>query len=265
MIFNKNNRLFQNIVLECDTGDNMYRNIKNYEIRYTDVDSYDILKLSSLLGFMQESAGFSADELGFGYNTIKKCNIGFIMSGWYVELFRPIRYGEVLTVHTWPIRPNNVIFLRDFELYVGEEKVGAAVSRWCMMDVVNFKIMPVLSFFKNYDLSIWNTERSLEFNSWKIRAEENPKNVYVHEVGYGDYDHYFHMNNTRYADYLISAFSDKEFKGKFISKMQISYIKQCKIGDKLEFFRADNGGVHYIEGKVDGELRVQMKVLINEI
>ncbi len=50
----------------------MYRNIKNYEIRYIDVDAYDILKPSSLLGFMQESAGFSADELGFGYDIIKK-------------------------------------------------------------------------------------------------------------------------------------------------------------------------------------------------
>lgn len=243
----------------------MYRNIKNYEIRYTDVDSYDILKPSALLGFMQESAGFSADELGFGYEILKKNNLGFILSGWYVQLNRPIRYGELLTVHTWPVRPNNVIFLRDYELYVGDEKVGAAVSRWCMMDVVNFKIMPVLSFFKNYDLSIWNTERSMEFNSWKIRVEENLAGVYSHEIGYCDYDHYFHMNNTRYADYMLSAFSDKDFNGKFISKLQISYVKQCKIGDKLELLRADNGGESYIEGKVGGELRVQIKVRIDEI
>lgn len=243
----------------------MYRNIKKYEIRYIDVDAYDILKPSSLLGFMQESAGFSADELGFGYDTIKKNNIGFIMSGWYVELNRPIRYGEVLTVHTWPIRPNNVIFLRDFELYVGNEKVGAAVSRWCMMDVTAFKILPVMSFFKNYDLNAWNTERSIEFNRWKIRAEDNVKIVFTHEIGYGDYDHYFHMNNTRYAGYMLSAFSDKEFKGKYISRLQISYVKQCKIGDKLEFFRADNDGESYIEGKAGGEIRVQMKVRLDEI
>ena len=45
----------------------MYRHIKSFELRYTDVDAYDNLKLSSLLSFLEESACLSADELGFGY------------------------------------------------------------------------------------------------------------------------------------------------------------------------------------------------------
>ena len=48
----------------------MYKNIKKYELRYTDVDAYDNLKLSSLLSFLEESACLSADELGFGYTDV---------------------------------------------------------------------------------------------------------------------------------------------------------------------------------------------------
>ena len=48
----------------------MYRHIKSYELRYTDVDAFDNLKLSSLLSFLEESACLSADELGFGYDDI---------------------------------------------------------------------------------------------------------------------------------------------------------------------------------------------------
>ena len=44
-------------------SDFMYRNIKTYEIRYTDVDFKDELKLSSLLSVLEESACISADEL----------------------------------------------------------------------------------------------------------------------------------------------------------------------------------------------------------
>ena len=63
----------------------MYRNIKNYELRYTDVDAYDNLKLSALLSFMEESACRSADELGFGYDDITPHNIGFIIANWYIN------------------------------------------------------------------------------------------------------------------------------------------------------------------------------------
>ena len=44
----------------------MYRHIKDYEIKYVDVDAFDIIKASALLGIMKESAFLSADGLSFG-------------------------------------------------------------------------------------------------------------------------------------------------------------------------------------------------------
>ncbi len=38
----------------------MYRHIKNYEIRYMDTDAFDNIKLSALLGILQESSCLSA-------------------------------------------------------------------------------------------------------------------------------------------------------------------------------------------------------------
>lgn len=58
----------------------MYKNIKTYDIRYTDVDFEDTIKLSSLLSVMEESACSSADELGFGYDKIMPVGIGFILA-----------------------------------------------------------------------------------------------------------------------------------------------------------------------------------------
>ena len=62
----------------------MYRHCKDYEIRYTDVDFQDNLKLSSLLSLMEESACLSAEELGFGYSVLQPKNVGFIMVNWYI-------------------------------------------------------------------------------------------------------------------------------------------------------------------------------------
>lgn len=243
----------------------MYRHIKNYEIKFTDCDPFDILKPSSLLSFLEESACLSADELGFGYSAISPKNLGFIIVNYYIELNRPIKLGEVLELHTWPIRPKNVIFFRDFELYVGGVKVGVATTRWCMIDTCTFKMMPTSAFFGDSDFSSYNTERSIEFNLWKIPALTGGELAYSKKVSYSDYDHYFHVNNTKYADFLIDTFTVEEMKNKYIKKLQITYAKQCKIGETVELYKKVDGIAFVVEGRVDGEVRVQFKVEVDGV
>ncbi len=243
----------------------MYRHIKTYEIKYTDVDAFDNLKPSALLSFMEESACLSADELGFGYAAVAPKNIGFVLANAYTELHRPIKIGEKLEVHTWPIAPKMLIFLRDFELYVGHEKVGVCTTRWCMIDTNLFKPLPVSAYFADGAFDNYNKERSVLFTSWKIPAVTDGKVVGNKKVRLSDYDHYFHVNNTKYADYLYDTFSLDELKGKYIKKLQITYAKQCKLGDEIVFTATQSGENYVVEGRVDGELRVAFKAELCEI
>ena len=242
----------------------MYRNIKKYEIKFTDADAYDNLKPSSLLSFLEESACLSADELGFGYNAIAPRKLGFIIVNYYIEMIRPVKLGETLEVHTWPLRPRHLIFFRDFELFVNGEKVGVATTRWCMIDTETFAMTPANVYFKEGDFDNYNTERSVEFNSWKIPASDG-KLACSKKVTYSDYDHYFHVNNTKYADFLMDTFSLNELENKLLKKLQITYVKQCKMGEIIDLYKASEDNVYYVEGKVGGELRVQFKVEFNEI
>lgn len=243
----------------------MYRHIKQYEIRYTDADAHDRLKLSSLLSFLEESACLSADELGFGYEVIMPKNMGFIIVNSYIQLFKPICLGDVVEVHTWPLRPKHLIFLRDYEIYCNGEKVGVATTRWCMIDTKKYTMLPVSVFFKEDDFVNYNTERSVEFTSWKIPAVENAQLCYSKRVTYSDYDHYFHVNNTKYADFLTDSFAVEEFKNKFIGKAQITYVKQCKIGELIDLYRQSNENVNLVEGRVGDELRVQFRIELDEV
>lgn len=244
----------------------MYRNKKIYDVKYTDADAYDNLKLSSLLSFLEESACLSADELGFGYSVIQPKNIGFILVNWYIELYRPVRLGQPLEVHTWPLPPKKLIFLRDFELFCHGEKVGAATARWCMIDTQNYSMLPVSVFFKEEDFKNYNTERSVDAVVWKIpRVGGSAQVRYRKPVTYSDYDHYFHVNNTKYADFMMDVFSVEELSRKFIRKVQITYVKQSKAGEELDFLREDLDGCTLVEGVADGELRVQMRVEFGEI
>lgn len=243
----------------------MYRCIKDFEICFTDVDIYDNLKLSALLGFLEEVSCISGDELGFGYNDLKPENIGFIISNWYIELNRAIKLGEVVTVHTWPLKPKHLIFLRDFEIYCGDEKVGVATSRWCMVNLTTFSLLPVSAHFADGYFDNYNTQRSVSFTNWKIPAVEDGECKYRKVASYSDCDHYNHVNNTKYADFLLDVFSVKELEKKFINTVQITYVKQCKEGDEIRLVRKRDGDCYAVDGTVDGELRVQMRIKFNGI
>lgn len=240
----------------------MYRHKKIYDIKYTDVDAYDILKLSSLLSFMEESACLSADELKFGYKDINQLNLGFIVANWRIDFSRPIRLGESLEIHTWPLKAGRAIFLRDFEFFSNGKKVGTGTSRWCMIDTVTYSVMPSSSYFKEGAFDDYNTERSTDFSSWKIpRTDGNF--AYSKTVRYSDYDHYFHVNNTKYADFVTDVIGVDELKNKFVKAFQITYVQQCKCGERLDFYRSDFDGYIVVEGMVGDSLRVQAKVEFN--
>ena len=243
----------------------MYRHIKVYQLRYTDVDAFDNLKLSSLLSFLEESACLSADELGFGYDVIAPKNFGFIVVNWYVKLFRNIKLNDELTVHTWPLKPRHLIFLRDFELYCGSEKVGVCSSRWCMIDMKKFMPAPTSAFFSENFFDGYNTERSINFNDWKIPAAISSKKIYSKTVKFSDYDHYYHVNNTKYADYLYDVFTVEELRGKSLSSAQITYVKQCKEDEEITYYRDVRDGFYLVEGRVGDELRVQMRIDFNDL
>ena len=243
----------------------MYRHIKVYQLRYTDVDAYDNLKLSSLLSFLEESACLSADELGFGYDDIAPKHFGFIVVNWYIKLFRNIKLKDELTVHTWPLKPRRLIFLRDYELYCGEEKVGVCSARWCMVDTHKFMPAPISAFFSENFFDNYNTERSIDFNDWKIPAMNVGESVYSKKVTFSDYDHYFHVNNTKYADFMFDVFSVDELRNKSLSSVQITYVKQCKEGEVISFYKENSGDCYLVEGRVGDETRVQMRIQFDDV
>ena len=241
----------------------MYCHTKNYEIRYSDVDFEDNIKLSSLLGIMQESACLSAEELGFGYSTLQSKNYGFILVNWYVEMLRPVVLGEVITVKTWPIKPKKLIVFRDFEFYVGDEKVGVASSRWCLVDLKTFTMIP--ASLACSESIVYNENRSIEGANFKISDLAAGEISYEKIISYSDCDHYNHANNTKYGDLLIDALTLQELSGKWISAFKITYTKQCKYGEKLSVSKVwQSDGSCILLGAVDGEARASMQIWLND-
>lgn len=229
-----------------------YQHNQTFKIKYCDVDFKDELKPSVALALMEEVACSSADELGFGYAFVKPRGYAFMVTSISLEFIEPIRLGEEITVRTWPNPPSYVVFGREYQMLSssGKPYVNAS-SRWCLIDVKTQKILQS-KLVEGQDYSTYNTDKALENVQWKIPTfkKEDGALKYSLTVANSEYDHNFHVNNTRYADYCFNCFSVEELRAWKLKQFTLSYVRQCKENERLDYYvkQGETGGEYFIQG-----------------
>ena len=241
--------------------------IYNYKTktRYIDYDMNDRLKLSSVLTFLQESASYGAEEMGCGTDFLWPRAWGFIVTGYYTELYKNVPVGSNITVKTWALPAKHVIFEREFQFITAEgELIGAAVSRWCLYDVKNQKLLPA-SRISDDSSREYCTDKALPFKDWKIPTfpTDDLSPDYCVAVGSSNYDHYMHINNTFYADFCANCFSVEEWKSMKVKSFQIAFEEQCFEGDMLQFYKQNISEKDYIilGKKENGRVAIKAKLI----
>lgn len=245
-----------------------YEHIQRFTVKYCDADFKDELKVSALLAYLEEVACSSADELGFGYAYVKPRGYAFMVSNLCCEFFTPVNLGETITLKTWPTPPTHVVFGREYQVLSEKEEVKInASSRWCLIDMNSGKLLPS-KVIDNQDYTTYNTTKLMENICWKIPAfsvgAEPCK--FTLTIANSEYDHNMHVNNTRYADYCFNCFSVQELSERKLKKFMISYVKQCKEGEALRFYREKGEDGGYLVQGVNGqnETVVQAYILFGE-
>ena len=242
----------------------VYEHNQEFLIKYCDVDFKDELKASSTLAYFEEVAGASADELGFGYAFIKPRGYAFMVSNMCCEFVKPVPLGMKAQVKTWPLQPAHATFRREYQITNREGEVYVnASSRWCLIDMVTGKLLPS-KVIDNQDYSTYNTAKVLEDVQWKIPTfkPEEGELKFTLRIANSEYDHNMHVNNTKYADYCLNCFSLAELTGKSLKKFSISYLKQCKEGEMLFFYRKEQEDGSYLAHgfNENGELVTQSRI-----
>lgn len=245
-----------------------YEHIKEFSIKYCDADFKDEIKPSVVLSLMEEVACSSADELGFGYAYIKPRGYAFMVSNICCEFLRPIRLGDRVKVKTWPLPPSHVIFGREYQFLSKEgETLINASSRWCLIDMASGKLVQS-KVIENQDYSTYNTAKTIENVKWKIPTfkQEEAELKFQLTIANSEYDHNMHVNNTRYADYCFNCFSVAELAEKKLRSFSISYVKQCREGETLRFYRKlDEDSAYLVHGfNEKGEIVVQSRIYFEE-
>ena len=237
-----------------------YCNTTSYYLPYSYFDFKDELKPSALLDLAQEAATASADELGFGYADLKPEGYGFIIVNSYCEFRRPVMLGERVTMQTWPLPPRHVFFERHYRALVGDEEVATVASRWCLVDLRSFSLLPPEAMGEAHARCPYRSEKAVQPPTWKIPHVKAGREVYRMRVGVSHCDHYLHANNAKYADFFFDCFTMDELRMRKIKAFQITYGKQAKPGCELTLVREDTEDGAVCEVRCDGETLTQFRV-----
>jgi len=184
----------------------------------------------------------------------------WMMARMYLRLFRPIVYGDELRMSTWHRGVDkSPIVLRDFDIFVGSERVGEAVISWIVASLATRKLVKPSSIPMIAESP--KPAQVKDITPAKIKTPDGMTRQMSRVVSYSDTDINGHMNNTKYADIACDVIRFVTRGGQFISEAQLNYIYESFPGDEIIIFCAEQDSTHYIRGTdLQGQARFDVSL-----
>jgi len=206
--------------------------IKDYEIRFYEVDCNNRLKETVLLNFMQDIAAEDAENLGFGYSAIKERNIGWFLTKYHIKLDKSLINSGSIKIKSESKGLLKINFIRDFEIFdSNDEKIGEATSSWILADLSTGGVLKAEDVFPNRFEPVDRTKLLSMFP--KIPTPS--VNTYTKEfiASYYDTDINSHVNNAIYIGWANEALPLEVLQNTRVEELEIQYKQQVKYGEKV--------------------------------
>ena len=186
------------------------------------------LSLHGLISFIQEMAWSHAGHLGFGYSEIRDRGDSWVIARQRIEIEEWPRWEETVTVTTWLRPPGAVIVSRDFEFFVGEKRFGRATAHW--LTINHQPRRPTRLPFPD-DPSLFKQTGHLEIEPDKLRPDPSLKDLNTYQVRYSDLDMNSHVNNTRFAQWILDTLPLAVHSKFQLTGYQINFLAEARTGD----------------------------------
>lgn len=219
-----------------------------YYIDSRDTDPGRMCRPSALLGFLQEAATRAAAELHVSWDEMaQQYNCFWMVARMWYRLDKPLYWDENVTVRTFHRGNKGVAMYRDFDIYRNGEHIGEAVSTWVLADLDTHKPQRLSRITQIESTSGGELCKSIRLHKIQMPEEMSPGEERL--IHYSDADINGHVNNVRYADFACDAIHlERLEKGKFVSAVQIGYLKECRPGETLLLSTGQSGDTWYIRG-----------------
>ena len=206
---------------------------ETYDVNTIVVDRHKRLGLVGLLNLLQDAAWLHARHLGWGYEELIKQRTIWVLARQKLVMQAWPQWGDAAVIRTWPRGTAGALATHDFEILVDDRRLGECTTSWLILDMDSRKP-------KKLDRAAFEEMRRKEgylaIDAGKIALRSDLAPVETYRVHYSDLDVNGHVNNTRYAQWIVDSLTAEE-QARDIAEYEINFLAEARVGDAVTIER----------------------------
>lgn len=209
---------------------------KEFVVRFSDCDYTSRAKLSTLFRFMEECAVLCAEENGYGLRKLFRFGYTLVLSRQKLRITHTPVEGETLRVDTWIKSTEGKVAWMDFSFSDSRgNAIAQATTSWLLISLKEMKAVDFTEF--PMEMPVVPGREALSEKIDILNPGEEPSIAYSREARYSDLDLNMHVNNCKYVEWCMDAFSLDELKSRQVRSVQMNYLSQIPFGEKTALVR----------------------------
>ena len=234
-----------------------------YKVNAHDTDLNNIVSLTGILRYMQDSANCQMEEDGPSYDELFSKGLAFVISRLKLSIYHPIYAHDEIEVSTWACESSGAAFNRCYSIKKNGEIVAEAYSVWALLDTNAHRLVRVCDFDGHYGEDV-PVELDMQ-KRFRLPAGINLTLVGERTVEYQDVDMNRHVNNTRYGDILFGYLPNPD--GNRVIKFEINYISEAPLGETVKVYMAtgEDGNYYFRTVRDGGKTNIEAEMMIENI
>jgi len=210
---------------------------ESYLVRFNAIDRSDTMTLDAVFNVFQELAVSHAENLGVGREAMAQTGQAWILSRMSVQVDRRPRYGETLTVRSWPRNWEKLFALRDFDvLDSGNVPVIRARSCWIILDMEKRRPLRPHAVMEGIHLN--EGMDAMPFVPAGLEERRSLQKAAEHRAVYTDVDYNGHVNNISYIRWIENAVEPALLERAKRSRLDVNYMNEVLPGETVNLLYA---------------------------
>ncbi len=191
--------------------------------------------IPSIILSVIEAAGVDANRLGCSVERLNRLGLSWVLLNLTIEMQRAPEAGEQMQIETWISGCNRVMSTRDFILYNKDgERLGAASTQWCMIDLAARKAVNLIEAEINYPQHVQNRPSEITIARRLPPLDpEQPIAESQHLATERDIDFNNHVNTIRYIEMMLDTLPPERQQRVAPLRVSLNFQSESLLGNIL--------------------------------
>lgn len=185
--------------------DNLYLD-HTFKVTSCDMDIFSRLKPTAILNICGEVAYMHSSLMGFGFESLAKMDMAWVLSRVETQIERLPTWGEQIRVRTWHKRFSGLFGIRDYIFFDNEDReIIRVTTSWVIIKVATRRIVRIDRLFAENSIldgqAYPHEAIATEAQRISLSDSQTHYNLGEHLVQYSDMDLNRHVNNAKYLEW----------------------------------------------------------------